>query len=602
MGAREARVRVRSFQVHDLSRRALIGIMSTAFLAVLLRAPSVRPEDKVADAVSLEEETKQLVVMIDAKLADEPTRGAGIIVGRSGDDLFVVTANHVVRRGNREAEDIRIRFRWQSDTPIQAKLLTHKDQASDLAILGVSDAKSLKKRVIELPFDRASDPKALKRGDPIYLLGYPGGLPWRSHTTPERFSGMRESHLEFESNLIAPGHSGGVMLNGAWDVVGMLLSDTPPYGDAVSISAILKLVSEWGYPTNLRTSRARISAGFDLMLCYLNKDGVARCWGGPPALPKVSAIPDVRLKSISAGNNFVCGVDHIGSAYCIGNNRYGQLGNGTASGDKDDLRGYETARPVQGGLPFASISAGVGHVCGIAADGRAYCWGFGENGQLGDGLARNSSVPVAVAGGLKFASISAGWLYSCAVTDQGIVYCWGSGGSLDFGSSVPVQETARGKSFKSVKASYSHACALTTDGAIHCAGFNDDGQLGVGSKGGFSATWEKVPLPHRFKAVSTRGSFTCGITIRGVAYCWGSNNFGQLGSGSTAKDSPQPAAVAGAISFESLDAGNIHACGITTDDALYCWGYNAIGGVGPLKHSESAVPVRIPLEDVLPLR
>ena len=95
--------------------------------------------------------------------------------------------------------------------------------------------------------------------------------------------------------------------------------------------------------------------------------------------------------------------------------------------------------PVAGGLTFAGVDAGGGHTCGVAAAGAAYCWGLNETGQLGTGSATGpesclgmnepfqpcSTVPVAVAGGLSFTAVTVGDLHSCGVTAEGTAYCWG---------------------------------------------------------------------------------------------------------------------------------------------------------------------------------
>lgn len=569
-------------------------------LILLVAGARADPVEGSTNSISLDEETKRLVVMIEAQLVGAPSQGAGIIVGANKDDLFIVTANHVVRRGGQNADPIVVRLRWQPEDPVQATLLSHEENSMDLAIIKVSRAKLRVGEPLSLPFHRSSDPQVLKPGAGIYLLGHPRGQPWRSHTSPEKFARVDGSRLEFESNLLAPGHSGGALLNAAGDIIGMLVSDEPPYGNAISIREITKITTALGYSTQLALSQASVSAGSDNMVCYVGHEGAARCWGGVGALG-VTNIPGVRMKSLSAGGSFACGIDFAGKAYCIGNNRYGQLGNGTKSGDKDYMRDYETAWAVEGGHSFVAISVGAGHACGIATGGKAYCWGFGENGQLGDGLSQDSAVPVPVAGELRFASISAGWLYTCGVTDDGAIYCWGDGGNLRFGKGVPVRDSPNGIAFKFVDAAHAHACAIAIDGGVYCVGSNSDGQLGFGVKGEGSDAWQKVPLTESFSLVRTGASFTCGLTITGTAYCWGHNHFGQLGAGLAKKRSLSPLVVAGDLKFRSLDLGNVLACGITEDEALYCWGLNVMGTRGPLKHSESATPVRIPLDAVLPV-
>ena len=81
--------------------------------------------------------------------------------------------------------------------------------------------------------------------------------------------------------------------------------------------------------------------------------------------------------------------------------------------------------PIQGNLVFTSITAGGWHTCGLTGDGRAYCWGAGSEGRLGNDLGEDSAVPVGVAGGLRFKALGAGYKNTCGITVDGAVYCWG---------------------------------------------------------------------------------------------------------------------------------------------------------------------------------
>ena len=99
--------------------------------------------------------------------------------------------------------------------------------------------------------------------------------------------------------------------------------------------------------------------------------------------------------------------------------------------------------PVAGGLHFLELRAGDGHTCGIATDSRAYCWGSGGYGQLGDGTTTSTQLgPVAVAAGRKFRSISAGRRYTCAVNFYDVAFCWGDVATSSSGSTSVAQSSS----------------------------------------------------------------------------------------------------------------------------------------------------------------
>jgi hypothetical protein len=544
-----------------------------------------------------DEEIKRLVVMIEARLGGEPSVGAGIIVGIKADNLYIATANHVVRRGALDAEEVRIRFRWRPDTLVKAQLLPQRDSEMDLAVLDVTGLKELTIEASSLAFERLGNLNLLQPGDALYLLGNPGGIPWRVNTTPEKYIETRKGSLEFESNVIAKGHSGGALLNGEGELLGMLVSDEPPYGRATSMTRIIGKLRELSYPVNLRPPYSQISAG-NQRTCQAAYDGVAKCWGETELEPVdftagTQLIKNVRLRSISVGLYHICGVAFGGVAYCMGLNNYGQLGRGS----KDDT--FSPIGRVQGGITFASISAGASHTCGLTPTGSVYCWGAGEEGRLGNDSGKDSDVPVPVSGGLTFRIISAGYRNTCGITTSGAAYCWGGVGGTgiprggtdppDAFASAPVPGNL---TFNGISAGYFFVCGVASSGAAYCWGSNETGQLGTGSDKD-SDTPVPVSGQLTFRSVSAAvGGHACGITKSGAAYCWGLNDSGQLGNG-TKKDSRVPVAVSGGLTFASISAGHFHTCGVTTDGALYCWGAEGMGGLGVGTKAGSTVPVRV---------
>src|SRR5439155_213184 len=202
-----------------------------------------------------------------------------------------------------------------------------------------------------------------------------------------------------------------------------------------------------------------------------------------------------------------------------------------------------TPLPVSGGLTFTKLDAGQEHTCGVIASGTAYCFGRGDEGQLGNGSFTSDLgflTPVLVVGGRTWTAVSAGFVHSCGLTTDNDAYCWGNNalGTLGDGTttdrSAPTLVTG-GLAFLSITADNSHTCGVVADASAYCWGGNQLGQLGIGStisqtapaqvSGGFG--WQSVSV-----SLSGVGAHTCGITSGNVVYCWGTGDRGQLGNGS----------------------------------------------------------------------
>jgi alpha-tubulin suppressor-like RCC1 family protein len=252
-------------------------------------------------------------------------------------------------------------------------------------------------------------------------------------------------------------------------------------------------------------------------------------------------------------------------------------------------------------LAFVQVSTGAFHTCGVAADGRAYCWGGNNAGQLGDGTIFGTTprtTPSAVIGGLRFRHVSAGYEHSCGVTTDDRVYCWGQNffGQLGNGTQgsdhfeVPTPaEVVGGHRFRQVRAGYSHTCAITPAGLAFCWGENIRGQVGDGTSGVNRDVPVRVLGNHRWAQLTGGGAHTCGVTQSHQLFCWGWNEHGQLGNGTTISRL-RPIPVSGGREFRQVEAGGEHTCAASTSDLAYCWGRNVDGSLGDGTLSDRLTP------------
>ncbi|MGH7630515.1 MAG: Ig-like domain-containing protein [Gemmatimonadales bacterium] len=341
-----------------------------------------------------------------------------------------------------------------------------------------------------------------------------------------------------------------------------------------------------------------VSAGADFT-CGVTPVGTVYCWGRNAggslgnnsllnrATPAAVSLPfGVRFDSVSAGQDHACGLARDGTVYCWGSNTSGHLGTGDT-----DARLTATAVVAPLGAPavrYTNVSAAALFTCARTTTDLVNCWGLNFDGQLGNaenaGVSTPNPRPLEVQGG-PFDVVSALRGHACALTDVGFAVCWGDnasgqlgrgGGPTSPGDFLPAQISGS-RRFSVIAAGDGHACAIgLLDSRADCWGSNANGQLGTTLGGGATLSASRVAVSgsRTFATISAGQALTCAVTRTAAGFCWGSNEFGQLGIGSdAAQPAPaQPRAVAGGLAFRAIDAGVAHACGVTTDNVAYCWG------------------------------
>ena len=212
-------------------------------------------------------------------------------------------------------------------------------------------------------------------------------------------------------------------------------------------------------------------------------DGGGEDDGGPT--PPTSTPTSGRR--LAAGWFYGCARRTGGTVACWGTNDAGQLGDGTKTG-------RATPGPVSGLSDAVQVAAGFDHTCALRAPGSVTCWGKNDRGQLGNGDKVDSSTPVPVSGLDDAIEIDVDQVNSCALRASGKVVCWGDNfyGQLGNGkasvdppgvtedSAVPVEVVGLADAVE-VTVNFQGACARRAAGAVVCWGHNQYGKLGDGS-------------------------------------------------------------------------------------------------------------------------
>ncbi|MBP7963141.1 MAG: hypothetical protein KBG20_07650 [Caldilineaceae bacterium] len=297
--------------------------------------------------------------------------------------------------------------------------------------------------------------------------------------------------------------------------------------------------------------------------------------------------------AIAAGSDHTCALGTGGSGKCWGLNSSGQLGDGTTVDNP-------TPVDVVGlGNGVAAIDAGGGDTCVLTTTGGVKCWGDNRSGQLGDGTLVDKITPVDVTGLTNGAdAIASGGSHTCALTTEGGVKCWGANGrgQLGDGTTVskptPVDVVGLSSGVAAIAAG-SHTCALTTAGGVKCWGANSNGELGDGTTESKTTPVDVVGLGSGVTAIAVGSSYTCALITAGGVKCWGANGRGQLGDGTTTSTTT-PVDVAGLGSgVTAIAASILHTCALTTAGGVKCWGYNTYGQLGDGTIVDNSTPVDV---------
>lgn len=310
----------------------------------------------------------------------------------------------------------------------------------------------------------------------------------------------------------------------------------------------------------------------------------------PVSISQVDSVSSLNVvfKSIANGRDKMCGLTATGAVYCWGSNIYGPLGGPSY----DNVAPAMAVSPilVDAGTSYQQVSPAFYHVCGLTTSGVWKCWGAdGWDGRIPqfNGFGFYNMDPTTA-----YSAIAAGLSVSCGVTTAGLLKCCGSNqtgevgiGNLDMQTSlVEVDASTRYKSVSASKGSAArwvavNVCGITVDNVLKCWGDDYYGQLGDGTTSSSQLTPEVIDAGVTYRTVVLSGTHTCGITTAGVLKCWGLNDVGQLGDGTT-NNSISPEIIDPGVLYSEVSVSEANTCAVTQSGIVKCWGDNSQGQIG----------------------
>lgn len=331
--------------------------------------------------------------------------------------------------------------------------------------------------------------------------------------------------------------------------------------------------------------------------CALRQSGEVVCFGDNrfgqlgdgttnPRLTPVAVVGLSDAVEISLGAHHSCARRQSGEVVCWGHNDYGQVGNFSA-----------LTQSSPGAVPNLSdaveISLGDGHSCARRASGAVVCWGWNLDGQLGNGTNDNAAIPEAVMNLSTAEEISVGSSHSCARLSSGVVKCWGANnyGQLGRGNNLPSSQPVHAIALSGVleiSVGGDHSCVRKAAGEVLCWGNNSRGQIGDGTHFNRYSRMNTVAVDGAVE-LSLGRSHSCARRHDGRVKCWGANDNGQLGS--------EVLTASAAFAFNlsdatQIDAGGHHNCALRATGELRCWGANASGQIGDNSTAGEVYPRR----------
>jgi alpha-tubulin suppressor-like RCC1 family protein len=338
-----------------------------------------------------------------------------------------------------------------------------------------------------------------------------------------------------------------------------------------------------------------------------NDDGALGAGSGAltSAVPITVKVPKgVTVTTVRAGCDDSVALTSAGGVLAWGNNTFGEVGDGTTK-----KRGTPVSVKLPKGTKATAVRAGCDDNIALTRAGAVLAWGLGTQGELGNGKAKSSDVPVEVKlpKDAKVKAISAGCEHNLALTTTGQLYAWGANGDGQLGDGTHKQrrnpvlvKLPAGTTATMAAAGCEHSLALTSTG-LYAWGSNSSGQLGTGDMKNHASP-VLIPLLFRGTGPGTITSLFAGCShsmalfSKGAVLAWGDDSDGQLGDGgSTPSVKPVAVMLPATVTVKSISAGCDDGYALSTDGEVFAWGLGAGGELGDASASNSHLPVAVHL-------
>ncbi len=396
--------------------------------------------------------------------------------------------------------------------------------------------------------------------------------------------------------MITVYYSGGVLAIIFLLVIGVLSSCMPLKEDTVTT------VSGGNNSVPATSSNLTSIHAGDSHTCALLSDKTIECWGNNSngqlgdgsttnRMTPVNVSSISNATAIGGGGTFTCALLSNSTLQCWGNNRNGQLGDGSTTNRMTPVNVSSISNAT-------AIGGGEYYSCALLSNSTVQCWGNNSSGQLGDGSTTNKANPVTVSGISNATAISVNDRHACALLSNKTIKCWGENdyGQLGDGSKIdrttPVTVSGISTATAVIGGNF-HTCAMLSNNSIKCWGDNGNGQLGDGSN-----TQRTTPVSvldiSTASNIASSGNHNCVLLSDSTIKCWGHNYAGQLGDGTTTNMSRPVTVPESEISSASkITVGENHSCALLSDSTIKCWGQNNAGQLGDGTTTNRTVPVLV---------